>query len=53
MQIFLFRDDRRLVVSKEVEAKAERVRRELERIKLKASLMDLINSMGEVLTNSV
>ncbi|XP_024385213.1 uncharacterized protein [Physcomitrium patens] len=42
------RDDRRLVVSKEVEAKAERVRRELERIKLKASLMDLINSMGEV-----
>lgn len=44
----LFREDRRLVISEENEAKAERVRRELERIRLKASLLEIIKSTGEV-----
>jgi len=44
----LFREDRRLVISEETDAKAERVRRELERIRLKASLLEIIKSTGEV-----
>jgi len=48
MDFGLFREDRRLVLSEETEAKAERVRRELERIRLKASLLEIINSTGEV-----
>ncbi|KAG0561477.1 hypothetical protein KC19_9G067200 [Ceratodon purpureus] len=42
------REDRRLVISEENEAKAERVRRELERIRLKAALLEIIKSTGEV-----
>ena len=44
----LFREDRRLVISEENEAKSERVRRELERIRLKSSLLEIIKSTGEV-----
>jgi hypothetical protein len=36
------------VLSEENKAKAERVRLELERIRLKASLLDIIESLGEV-----
>lgn len=36
------------MLSEENKAKAERVRLELERIRLKASLLDIINSLGEV-----
>lgn len=43
-----FREDRRLVISEENEAKAERVRRELERIRLKTALLEIIESTGEV-----
>jgi len=43
----LAREERRLVLSEENKAKAERVRLELERIRLKASLLDIIESLGE------
>lgn len=36
------------MLSEENKAKAERVRLELERIRLKASLLDIIESLGEV-----
>lgn len=36
------------MLSEENQAKAERVRLELERIRLKASLLDIIKSLGEV-----
>jgi hypothetical protein len=42
------REDRRLVINEENEAKAERVRRELERIRLKSALLEIIESTGEV-----
>lgn len=37
-----------MLLSEENQAKAERVRLELERIRLKASLLDIIESLGEV-----
>lgn len=48
----LCREDRRLVISEENDAKAVRVRRELERIRLKASLQEIIKSTGEVYRSS-
>lgn len=41
-----------MILSEETQAKAERVRRELERINLKTSLLEVVDSLGVVLVRA-